>query len=220
MRTTICLLVFSGLGLVSCSDDPQMSDLAPERPCSIDTVLLATSTTDWVSYEPADTALRFENDSGQVRVFRQRYYKENFRTSAWDGLLCNDQEDLTRYSNTRSFWCESEDSLLIFGNHNIRYLLPSFQTYESFAEAPPYEVFVLAMQVLPPQSDTVEINSCVARRLVNDFDNNVVRNQRTRIEDIRLRNSVTVGSRQFDQVFEPTDCQGYPPPFTTVRRMV
>ncbi len=213
MRTLYLFLIISAMGFTSCSDDPQMADVAPEHPCSIDTVLLATNTADWVSYEPADTALRFENDSGEVKVFRQRYYNENFSSLAWDGLLCFAGGDVTRLSNTRSFWYESEDSILLFGNHFIHYLLPGMQTYEGFAGAPPYEIFLLSMQVLSPQSDTVEINSCVARRMVNEFGNVVVRNQRTRIEDIRLRNSVTVGSRQFDNVFEPTDCQGIAPTF-------
>jgi len=213
MRTTITILAITALGLLGCSDDPQMTDVTAQQPCSIDSIFLATNTSGWVSYGPADTSLFFENDSGEVKVFRQRYYTENNRTLAWDGLRCNADKDATRFSNTVSFWYESEDSLLIFGNHYIQYLLPSVQSYEGFAQAPPYEIFLLSMQPLFPERDTHSINSCVSRRLANDFGNSVVRNQKIQIEDIALRSMVEVGNRQFENVFEPTDCQGIAPTF-------
>lgn len=214
MRTIIPLLAICIVALSACSDDDQLTNLVPEQPCSIDTVWLATNTSDWASYQPADTVLRFENDQGEIKEFRQQYYIENNRKLSWDGVFCNDEEEASRYSNTRSFWYESEDSLLIFGNHFVDYLLSGLPTYDGFAEAPPYEVFLLSMQnLLPIDTDSEELKSCVARRLVNDFGELAVSNQRNSIEDIVLRASVTVGSRQFDNVFEPTDCDSIAPVF-------
>lgn len=213
MKKTIFLVAISVLGLTACSEDAQMADVAPEQPCSIDTVLLATNTSDWVSYQPADTILRFENDFGDIKVFRQQYYTENKRTLTWDGVFCNSSEEATRFSNTRSFWYESEDKLLIFGNHYIDYLLSGLPNYDGFAQAPPYEVFLLSMQLIPSNTDTGEINSCVSRRLVNDFGDVEVSDQRMSIEDLVLRTSVNIGSRQFDNVFEPADCQEMAPMF-------
>jgi hypothetical protein len=213
MRTIIFLMAITALGMTACSDVTLIEEVAPEQPCSIDTVLLATNTSGWVSYQTNDTSLSFENDSGDVKVFHQKYYTESSRTLSWDGVFCNSNEEASRFSNSRSFWYESEDSLLIFGNHYIDYLLPNTPTYDGFAQAPPYEVFLLSMQLLPVDTDTGEIISCVSRRLVNDFGEAKVSDQQMEIEDIALRASVTIGSRQFENVFEPTDCADTAPLF-------
>lgn len=216
MRTTLFILTLSVLGLAGCTEDPQMTNVVPERPCSIDTVLLATNTSDWIPYQLTDTMLRFENDSGEVKVFRQRFYGENTRSGSLDGIFCQGEEHAKRYSNSRSFAYESEDSILIFGNHYIQYLLPpgDLWSYERFVEAPPYETFLLSIQPNPPDnSDTYEINSCVMRLVVNDFDNVVVRDSKRSLEDALFNQSRAIGTRSFEDVYEPTDCQGTSPTF-------
>lgn len=190
-----------------------MSDEAPMPPCSIDTTLLATATTDHIPYTPEDSTLTFRNDMGEEKVFRMQYYTESASRQSLEGVLCADGQHATRFTDLRNAWYESPDSLGIFINHYIRFRVNQPWTYQRFAEADPYEMFLIAMQPLVPEGEDASLNSCVMRRLVNDFGSFAVQLEKSQFEDVQFFSTVQVADTNLSDVYLPDDCQGEAPTF-------
>jgi len=181
--------------------------------CDIDTILLATQTTDHLPYTPLDSTLIFTNNAREEKVFRMRYYTEGMSQLGLNGVFCTVGQQAMRHSNTRKIWYESADSLLLFVNHYLYYLVDEPWTYQRFVEADPYEIFLISMQSLAPENYAAERNSCVLRRVVNDFGSVDVQREKSQLEQVRFSPDMQIGDTTLTDVYEPGDCQGQAPLF-------